>query len=311
MINGLVHRPIGGAAPAIEPRACRTGARARASASTPRPRQRVRLRPVLAPLRRAGVAPASHTPGMGWGSRRSISSYMYNHIGSFGASMEALCSSLFLGGVTRRFPRARVRPARGRRRLGVPALRRPGRPLGEAQPRRDPAPRPGAHRHRRSLLRALRAVRRRALPRGPRRASRESFTRLEPEPPVARRVGGLRHRARGGHPRALRAALLLRLRGRRPDGGLGVRRARPNPLGREAARHVQLRPRPLGRARHDRDPARGLRAGGGRPARATRDFRDFVFANPVRFYTQRQPGLLPRHAHRGRGRARWSRRSDG
>jgi predicted TIM-barrel fold metal-dependent hydrolase len=51
-----------------------------------------------------GVAPASHTPGMGWGSRRSISSYVYNHIGSFGASMEALCKSLFLGGVTRRFP---------------------------------------------------------------------------------------------------------------------------------------------------------------------------------------------------------------
>jgi predicted TIM-barrel fold metal-dependent hydrolase len=50
------------------------------------------------------VAPASHTPGMGWGSRRSISSYVSNHIGSFGASMEALCRSLFLGGVTRRFP---------------------------------------------------------------------------------------------------------------------------------------------------------------------------------------------------------------
>lgn len=51
-----------------------------------------------------GVAPASHTPGMGWGSRQSISSYVYNHIGSFGASMEAQCKSLFLGGVTRRFP---------------------------------------------------------------------------------------------------------------------------------------------------------------------------------------------------------------
>jgi hypothetical protein len=41
---------------------------------------------------------------MGWGSRRSVSNYMYNHIGSFGASMEALCKSLFMGGVTRRFP---------------------------------------------------------------------------------------------------------------------------------------------------------------------------------------------------------------
>jgi predicted TIM-barrel fold metal-dependent hydrolase len=50
------------------------------------------------------VVPASHTPGMGWGSRRSVSSYMANHIGSFGASMEAQCRSLFMGGVTHRFP---------------------------------------------------------------------------------------------------------------------------------------------------------------------------------------------------------------
>jgi hypothetical protein len=50
------------------------------------------------------VAPASHTPGMGWGSRRSVSNYMYNHIGSFAASMEAFCKGLFIGGVTRRFP---------------------------------------------------------------------------------------------------------------------------------------------------------------------------------------------------------------
>jgi predicted TIM-barrel fold metal-dependent hydrolase len=50
------------------------------------------------------VVPASHTPGMGWGSRRSVSNYMANHIGSFAASMEAQCRSLFLGGVPHRFP---------------------------------------------------------------------------------------------------------------------------------------------------------------------------------------------------------------
>jgi predicted TIM-barrel fold metal-dependent hydrolase len=50
------------------------------------------------------VVPASHTPGMGWGSRRSVSNYMANHIGSFAASMEAQCRSLFMGGVTHRFP---------------------------------------------------------------------------------------------------------------------------------------------------------------------------------------------------------------
>jgi hypothetical protein len=42
---------------------------------------------------------------MGWGSRDSISNYMYNHIGHFAAAGEALCKALFFGGVTRRFPR--------------------------------------------------------------------------------------------------------------------------------------------------------------------------------------------------------------
>ncbi len=50
------------------------------------------------------VSPATHTPGMGWGSRQSPTSYMYNHIGSFGAAMEATCKGLFMGGVTQRFP---------------------------------------------------------------------------------------------------------------------------------------------------------------------------------------------------------------
>jgi len=52
-----------------------------------------------------GVSVATHSAGMGWGSRRSISSYVYNHIGNFASAGEALCKSLFLGGVTRRFPR--------------------------------------------------------------------------------------------------------------------------------------------------------------------------------------------------------------
>lgn len=51
-----------------------------------------------------GVNPTFHTGGMGWGSRNSISNYVYNHIGHFGAAGDATCKSLFLGGVTRRFP---------------------------------------------------------------------------------------------------------------------------------------------------------------------------------------------------------------
>lgn len=51
-----------------------------------------------------GVAPTSHASGQGWGSRRSVSNYMYNHIGHFAAAGEAMCKAMFFGGVTYRFP---------------------------------------------------------------------------------------------------------------------------------------------------------------------------------------------------------------
>jgi predicted TIM-barrel fold metal-dependent hydrolase len=54
-----------------------------------------------------GVCPSFHSGGMGWGSRRSISNYMYNHIGHFASAGEATCKALFFGGVTRRFPTLR------------------------------------------------------------------------------------------------------------------------------------------------------------------------------------------------------------
>jgi predicted TIM-barrel fold metal-dependent hydrolase len=51
-----------------------------------------------------GVTPTFHSTGMGWGARTSPSNYMANHVGSFGAAGEALCRSLFFGGVMHRFP---------------------------------------------------------------------------------------------------------------------------------------------------------------------------------------------------------------
>ncbi|MHC5859610.1 amidohydrolase family protein [Nostoc sp.] len=50
------------------------------------------------------VVPTTHSSGMGWINRRSISNYQYNHIGHFASAAEALCKSLFFGGVTHRFP---------------------------------------------------------------------------------------------------------------------------------------------------------------------------------------------------------------
>jgi predicted TIM-barrel fold metal-dependent hydrolase len=60
--------------------------------------------PVWAKCRELGVSVAFHSGSIGWGSRRSTSSYMYNHIGHLAEGQHALAKSLFLGGVTRRFP---------------------------------------------------------------------------------------------------------------------------------------------------------------------------------------------------------------
>jgi predicted TIM-barrel fold metal-dependent hydrolase len=60
--------------------------------------------PVWAKCLQLKVAPTFHTGTMGLGTRNSISNFIYNHIGHFAASAEAICKALFLGGVTRRFP---------------------------------------------------------------------------------------------------------------------------------------------------------------------------------------------------------------
>ena len=55
-----------------------------------------------------GISPGTHSQGNGLGFRRSTENWVYNHIGHFASSGEALCKSLFLGGVTRRFPELRI-----------------------------------------------------------------------------------------------------------------------------------------------------------------------------------------------------------
>lgn len=55
-----------------------------------------------------GIAPVSHSGLRMHRITRSITNYVYNHIGSFGSSHESFCKSLFLGGVTHRFPELRV-----------------------------------------------------------------------------------------------------------------------------------------------------------------------------------------------------------
>jgi predicted TIM-barrel fold metal-dependent hydrolase len=51
-----------------------------------------------------GIAPGFHGGSQGVGLRRSISNFVFNHIGNAAASNEAMAKALVLGGVTRRFP---------------------------------------------------------------------------------------------------------------------------------------------------------------------------------------------------------------
>jgi predicted TIM-barrel fold metal-dependent hydrolase len=60
--------------------------------------------PVWARCLSLRVAPTFHSASQGLGTRVSYSNFVYNHIGHFAAAGEAVCKSLFLGGVTRRFP---------------------------------------------------------------------------------------------------------------------------------------------------------------------------------------------------------------
>src|SRR3954452_10961051 len=59
--------------------------------------------PVWERCRQLNISPSFHSGALGWQNRRSISSYVYNHVGMLGESHHALAKSLFLGGVTRRF----------------------------------------------------------------------------------------------------------------------------------------------------------------------------------------------------------------
>jgi predicted TIM-barrel fold metal-dependent hydrolase len=68
-----------------------------------------------------GMPLAVHSPGMGFSDRQSPSSFTYNGVGHFAAAGVALAKSLFLGGVTRRFPELRVAILEGGVAVGVEA----------------------------------------------------------------------------------------------------------------------------------------------------------------------------------------------
>jgi predicted TIM-barrel fold metal-dependent hydrolase len=64
--------------------------------------------PVWAKCIELGVVPASHVGTLGGPTHGSISSYTFNHAGSFAAGAHIFCRALVLGGVLKRFPKLRV-----------------------------------------------------------------------------------------------------------------------------------------------------------------------------------------------------------
>ena len=64
--------------------------------------------PLWATCVELGVAPVVHSALQQHRVTRSISNYVYNHVNGLAAAHESLCKSLFLGGVTARFPELRI-----------------------------------------------------------------------------------------------------------------------------------------------------------------------------------------------------------
>ena len=207
--------------------------------------------PVWAKCVELRIAPTFHSLSMGIGFRASISNYMYNHIGHFAASGEALCKAMFMGGVTRRFPTLkfafleggvgwaaglyadlighwekrnaervqRYNPARVDRELFLDLCQRYGGKLVEDRLSTKPMLLPAADQ-------------------GADPVGRDDWSRC-----------GIK--SARGHPRLVRPEFLLRLRGRRPDERQRFR-YQAQSIRRQAQRHLQFGYRPLGRSGHAR-----------------------------------------------------------
>src|SRR5438874_12064731 len=63
--------------------------------------------PVWAKCQELGIAPTFHSASSNQGLRLSPTNFVYNHIGHFAAAGHAVSKAIFLGGVTRRFPKLR------------------------------------------------------------------------------------------------------------------------------------------------------------------------------------------------------------
>jgi predicted TIM-barrel fold metal-dependent hydrolase len=288
MINGLVHRPIGGTRRESAPGTPNWGSGSGERIDTLGLDSDYDYDPVWKKCLELRVAPASHTPGMGWGSRRSISSYVYNHIGSFAASMEALCKSLFLGGVTRRFPALSFGLLEGGVGWACTLL---GDIISHWEKRNvDAIHRLDPARIDTALLVKLFAEYSDAYFRSDLEGLTESFTKLEPEPPCLDEFAACQIE----RVEDIRDLFVPRFYFGCEADDPGVAWAfdrRVNPLG------VQLRAMFSSDLGHWDVPDMAGILGEAhslvdRKLIDERDFEDFVFRNPVRFYTSVNPDFF-------------------
>ena len=138
--------------------------------------------PLWAKCVELGIAPVFHSSLQSHRVTRSATSYVYNHVGGLAAaSHESLCKSLFLSGVTYRFPTLRFGFLEGGVAWACSLL---GDLVGHWEKRnaqRDPRARPRPARRRRAA-RALRPLRRRARARRASPSSAAYFSRPSARP---------------------------------------------------------------------------------------------------------------------------------
>jgi predicted TIM-barrel fold metal-dependent hydrolase len=179
--------------------------------------------PVWAKCLELDIAPSFHSGARRSGLRLSPSNFVYNHIGLCRRQPRRL-----QGNVSRRRDAPLPGPQHGvprrRRRLGLPLVRRPARPLGKAQPQRPGRGRPAQYRQRRSAG-SRREIRWRSVHCGAEAAGRPILPgrgEIDRRYRQSRRLQRLRDQPKAGLARPLRDAVLFRLRGRRPVERLGL-----------------------------------------------------------------------------------------
>ena len=97
--------------------------------------------PVWRKCEELGYPVTFHSAASNFGLRNSISNFVYNHIGHFGEAGDAVAKALFIGGVTRRFPRLKFAFLEGGVAWGCSLLAALDLTLGKAQQGIDPGAR--------------------------------------------------------------------------------------------------------------------------------------------------------------------------